>query len=122
MTVMLAMLVSLGLSQFPDLPTANPILSGSHGSWASPRGECLVVGNVIWAKDKIEPHVRLKTSCPIQIQRDGPYLKLSSSKWIIEVVIPETLFPKPFLYIWGQGAATIGNDTVQVHYGPIDGT
>ncbi len=123
MTLLLAMLISLGLSQLPGLPTTHPILSdGPSESRTMPRIKCLVVGNVIWAKEEIEPHVHLKSSCPIQIQRDGQYLKLSSSKWIVEVVIPETASAKPFLYIWGQLAATIGNDTVNVSYGPIDGT
>ena len=123
MTLILAMLISLGLSQPPGLPMANRILaSGPIESQTMPLIKCVIVGNVVWAKEEIEPHVRLKTSCPIQIQRDGAYLKLSSSKWIIEVVIPETPSPKAFLYIWGQRAATIGNDTVNVHYGPVDGT
>jgi hypothetical protein len=123
MTLLLAMLISLGLSQLPGVPLTNRILPGGPSeSGTMPPINCLVVGNVVWAKEEIEPHVRLKTWCPIQIQRDGAYLKLSSSKWIIEVVIPETPFQKPFLYIWGQREATIGNDTVKVHYGPRDGT
>jgi hypothetical protein len=123
MTLLLAMLISLGLSQLPDPPTPHRIFSGRPSeSRTMPRIKCLVVGNVVWAKEEIEPHVRLKSSCPIQIQRDGQYLKLSSSKWIVEVVIPETASAKPFLYIWGQRAATIGNDTVTVNYGPVDGT
>ena len=123
MTLMLAMLISLGLSQLPALPMANHILSSGHSeSGTMPPTRCLVVGDVVWGKEEIEPHVRLKARCPIQIQREGAYLKLSSSKWTVEVVIPETPSPKPFLYIWGQPAATIGNDMVNVHYGPVDGT
>jgi hypothetical protein len=123
MTLMLAMLISLGLSQSPGLPMPNRMPSGgpSQSRTLLPM-KCLVVGDVVWAKEEIEPYVRLKTSCPIQIQREGAYLKLSSSKWIVEVVIPETPSRKAFLYIWGQRAATIGNDTVNVSYGPIDGT
>ena len=123
MTLMLAMLISVGLAQLPSLPMTHRILSAgpSEARTRSPM-KCLVVGNVVWAKEDIEPHVRLKSSCPIQIQREGAYLKLSSSKWIVEVVIPETPSPQPFLYIWGQRAATIGNDTVNVSYGPLDGT
>ena len=123
MPLILAMVLSLSLSQLPSFPTANRIPPvGLTASVTMPSIRCLVVGYVVWAKEEMEPRVRLKARCPIQIQRAGAYLRLSSSKWIVEILIPETPSPKPFLYIWGQRAATIGNDTVNVQYGPVDGT
>ena len=123
MNLVLAALVLIGVSLFPTVPTGNRVLPGGQSEAGTmPPVKCLVVGDVVWAKENIEPTVRLKTWCPIQIQRDGAYLKLSSSKWVVEVLLPETPLPQAFLYIWGQRDATIGNHTVQVLYGPIDGT
>jgi len=123
MNLVLATLLLIGLSHFPASSIENRILPGGRGEAGTmPPRSCLVVGEVVWAKENIEPSVRLKTWCPIQIQRDGAYLKLSSSKWIVEVLLPETPRPQAFLYIWGQRDATIGNHTVEVSYGPIDGT
>jgi hypothetical protein len=123
MNLVIAMLVLLGLTIAPTIAMGERVLpGGASESGTMPPVKCLVAGEVVWAKEEIEPRVRLKTWCPIQIQRDGAYLKLSSSKWIVEVVLPETPFPKAFLYIWGQPNATIGNDSVKVLYGPIDGT
>ena len=123
MDLAMAILVLLGLSQAPTIPIGDRVLPGGRSEAGTmPPVKCLVVGEVVWAKEEIEPKVRLKTWCPIQIQREGAYLKLSSSKWVVEVQIPETPFPKAFLYIWGQREATIGNDSVHVLYGPIDGT
>jgi len=82
---------------------------------------CMVVGEVSWAKEDMEPKIRLATGCPIQVQRDGRYIKLSSAKWRVEIVIPEVPSLQGFLYVWGQGMATIGNRTVKVAYGPVDG-
>jgi hypothetical protein len=123
MNLVLATLVLIGLSLFPTISLGNRILPGGPSEAGTMRPmKCLVVGDVVWAKEDIEPTVRLKTWCPIQIQREGAYLKLSSSKWVVEVLLPETPLPQAFLYIWGQRDATIGNNTVQVSYGPIDGT
>jgi hypothetical protein len=123
MNLVLAALVLIGLSHFPTISIGNRILPGGRSEAGTmPPVKCLVVGEVVWAKEDIEPTVRLKTWCPIQIQREGAYLKLSSAKWVVEVLIPETPLPQAFLYIWGQRDATIGNHTVHVSYGPIDGT
>ena len=123
MNLVLATLLLIGLSYFPIISIGNRILPGGPSEAGTmPPVRCLVVGEVVWAKENIEPSVRLKTWCPIQIQREGAYLKLSSSKWIVEVLIPETPLPKAFLYIWGQQDATIGNETIQVSYGPLGGT
>lgn len=123
MNLVLATLMLIGLSLFPTISIENRILPGGRSEAGTmPPVKCLVVGEVVWAKESIEPTVRLKTWCPIQIQRDGAYLKLSSSKWVVEVLLPETPLPQAFLYIWGQRDATIGNHSVQVSYGPIDGT
>jgi len=123
MNLAIAVLVVLGLTNILPLPAADRILPGGRSEAGTmPPFKCLVVGDVVWAKEDIEPKVRLKTGCPIQIQREGAYLKLSSSKWIVEVLLPETPFPTAFLYIWGQRDATIGNTNVRVSYGPIDGT
>ena len=123
MSLAFAALVVLGLTNVFAIPAGDRILpGGSSEAGTMPPIKCFVVGEVVWAKEEIEPKIRLKTGCPIQIQRDGAYLKLSSSKWIVEVLIPETPFPTAFLYIWGQREATIGNTNVRVLYGPIDGT
>jgi hypothetical protein len=123
MNLIIAVLVVLGLTNILPIPVGDRILPGGRSEAGTmPPIKCLVVGEVVWAKEEIEPKVRLKTGCPIQIQRDGAYLKLSSSKWIVEVLLPETPFPTAFLYIWGQREATIGNANVRVSYGPIDGT
>jgi hypothetical protein len=123
MNLAIAVLVVLGFTNILPLPVGHRMLpGGSSEAGTLPPFNCLVVGEVVWAKDEIEPKVRLKTGCPIQIQRDGAYLRLSSSKWIVEVLLPETPFPTAFLYIWGQREATIGNTNVRVAYGPIDGT
>jgi hypothetical protein len=121
--LVIAMLVLLALATTPAIAIGERVLpGGASESGTMPPVKCLVAGEVVWAKEEIEPKVRLKTWCPIQIQREGAYLKLSSSKWIVEVLLPETPFPKAFLYIWGQRTATIGNDMVPILYGPIDGT
>jgi hypothetical protein len=123
MNLAIAVLVVLGFTNIYPLPVGDRMLpGGSSEAGTLPPFNCLVVGEVVWAKDEIEPKVRLKTGCPIQIQRDGAYLRLSSSKWIVEVLLPETPFPTAFLYIWGHREATIGNTNVRVAYGPIDGT
>ena len=123
MNLVIAILVLLALATTPTIAIGERVLpGGASESGTMPPVKCLVAGEVVWAKEEIEPKVRLKTWCPIQIQREGAYLKLSSSKWIVEVLLPETPFPKAFLYIWGQRTATIGNDMVPILYGPIDGT
>lgn len=123
MILVLATLVLIGVFLFPPVSIADRVLPGGRSEAGTmPPVKCLVVGEVSWAKENMEPTVRLKTWCPIQIQRDGAYLKLSSSKWVVEVLLPETPLPQAFLYIWGQRDATIGNNTVRVSYGPIDGT
>src|SRR5439155_14844105 len=123
MNLAIAVLVVLGLTNIVPVPVGDRSLpGGSSEAGTMPPFKCLVVGQVVCAKEEIEPKVRLKTGCPIQIQREGAYLRLSSSKWIIEVLLPETPFPTAFLYIWGQREATIGNTNVRISYGPIDGT
>jgi len=82
---------------------------------------CLIVGEVLWPNEDIEPRLRLTTGCPIQIQREGNRVRMSSTKWIVEVAIPETPYAQGFLYIWGFREASIGNHLIKVSYGPADG-
>ena len=86
-----------------------------------PSPHCFVVGEVFWAKEEMEPQARLTTACPIHVVRDGKYIKMSSSKWMVEIAIPEDPRPQGFLYVWGQPVATIGNRPMKVAYGPVDG-
>jgi hypothetical protein len=87
----------------------------------SPPPTCLVMGTVWWPKEDMEPKMRLTTTCPIQIQRDGQFVKMSSPRWSVEVCLPEKPRPQGFLYIWGHSEATIGNHAVPVRFGPAYG-
>jgi hypothetical protein len=98
-----------------------PILGGSVFIDRPSRTPCFVVGEVSWPKEEMEPKTRLLTWCPIHVQRDGKYILLSSSRWRVEIAIPEDPHPQGFLYVWGQPAATIGSRSVNVAYGPVDG-
>jgi hypothetical protein len=99
-----------------DTQAADPFEIIGYGE-----ARCYIVGEVSWAKEDMEPSVRLRTDCPIHIVRDGQYVKMSSAKWAVEIVIPEIPRPQGFLYVWGQQIATIGNRSIIVRFGPTDG-
>ncbi len=82
---------------------------------------CLIVGEVLWPNENMEPRLHLTTGCPIQIQRQGNRVRMSSTKWIVEVPIPETPYAQGFLYIWGYPEASIGNHLIRVSFGPAGG-
>jgi hypothetical protein len=82
---------------------------------------CIIGGQVVWPQDALEPSSHLTTACPIQIERDGRFIKMSSAKWIVWVSLPQQPVVQRFRYIWGDAIAAIGDQFVVVAYGPLYG-
>jgi hypothetical protein len=91
-------------------------------AWLSaqaPAQECFILGEVSAAQEEAT-HLQ-STGCPITIRRTGKIITMISSKWIVQVTIPEAPGSQKFLYQWGQSEATIGDRNVEVTYRPAGG-
>ena len=80
---------------------------------------CIISGQVTWSETK--PPQTSGPTCPIEYHFEGTVLLLKSHRWFVEVGIPEETGIQSFVYRWGQSDAQVGDHTVPIFYGTVDG-
>src|SRR5215212_5370160 len=85
----------------------------------APMPPCFITGEVFYST--AQTSALLTSNCPIQIEREGTRIKMTTAKWIVQVDIPEEPGMHEFVYRWGQLEAKIGGQKVNVAYGPTGG-
>ena len=80
---------------------------------------CFITGEVFYSIEQTT--ALLSSNCPIHIAREGTRITMTSMQWVVQVEIPQEPGMHEFVYRWGQREARIGDQTVNVAYGPTGG-
>lgn len=101
------------------------VIVPSQGLPAIPKEpqQCHVTGYVYGTPDLDQVEIKLDVpmGCPIAVSRFERRLVLYSSRWMVEVPLPQNGGWLPFAYTWGADRAYIGLQEIPVVAGPREG-
>jgi hypothetical protein len=97
------------------------VLAGAaDASATSVTQDCVIVGEVGTTPGQLSAN--LFSNCPLRVERKARLLIIKGRHRNIEVRVPESPGLHDFVYRWGQRTAQIGDQDVEIAFGPAGET